>query len=208
MANLNAPSGLAPVMHRDGSMWNGQARMYCVLAADTNPYYIGDLVKVAANADANGIPAITLGTAGAQARGVVVAIGTNAQGGPYINPNNLTLTNRPTGAQAVNYYALVVDDPTVVFEIQEVNSGVAGNAVNMNKNANIVYALPTTGVFVSGTTLDNTTYATTSTLNLKVMGTVQRNFGGGLNGNVPFTLAQRLLCVINSHDFSAGTNGT
>jgi hypothetical protein len=202
MANVNAPSGLSPVMHRDGSMWNGQVRMYCILAADTNPYYVGDVVKVAANADANGIPAVTLGTAGATARGVITNIGTNPQGGPYINPNNLGQVFRPTGAQAINYYAAVVDDPTVIFEIQEVNSGTAGVAANMNKNANFVYAAPAAGVFVSGTTLDNTTYATTANLNLKVMGVVQRF------GNTPFQLAQRLLVLINWHDFSATTAGT
>ena len=202
MANVNAPSGLTPVMHRDGSMWNGQTRQYCVLAADTNPYYVGDLVKVSANADVNGIPAVTLGTAGAAARGVVTGVSTIAQGGPIINPADLTKTFRPSGAQAINYYLSVVDDPTVVFEIQEVNSGTAGVATNMNKNANIVYGAPAAGVFLSGTTLDNTTYATTATLNLKVMGVVQRL------GNTPFTLAQRLLCVINNHDFNGGTAGT
>jgi hypothetical protein len=207
MANLNAPSGLSPVMYRNGNFWNGQARLYGIIATDTNPCYIGDVVKIDATnfADTNGIPYVTRATAGATARGVVVAVGTalpyGYQGGPYINPNDLTKTYRPASAQSVNYYVAVVDDPDVIFEIQEDTTSTPGLAAQMNKNANFTAANPATGVFVSGFTLNSNTYATTATLNLKVLQAVQRS------DNQPFTAYQKLLVLLNNHDFSGGVAG-
>ncbi len=206
MPNLNAPYGLKPVQYRNGNPWNGQARLYAIAAADTNPFYIGDPVKNTAAADANGLPVVTLATAGATARGVIVGIGTVVQGGflqggPYVNPDNLGATSRPSGAQTKVYYAAVVDDPDVVFSIME-NAGTPGTAAQItSKNANFIYAAPATGVFVSGVTLDPTTYATTATLNLKLLSAVQDY------QNVPLTANQRLLVLLNNHDFSSGVAG-
>jgi hypothetical protein len=156
-------------------------------------------------ADANGVAAVTRGVAGSTIRGVIVAIGLAVQGGyqggPYVNPNNLTLVNRPTGAQAQNYYCLVVDDPSVIFEIQEDTTSTPGQAAQMTKNANFVFNAPATGINVSGVQLNSNTYNTTATLNLKVIGAVQRD------DNVPYTAFQKLLVTINNHDFSSGTLG-
>ena len=207
MANLNAPSGASPVAYSNGNPWNGQARIYTILAADTHAYAIGDFVKSYAGADANGLPAVTLATAGSAVRGVIVALssaipmGGVLQGGPYIAPNDLTVLKRPAAAQTTNWYAAVVDDPNVIFEIQDVNSGTPVALTNMNKNANFVYAAPAAGSNLSGTTLDNSTVNTTSTLNLRILGAAQRT------DNTPATAAQRLLVLINNHEFRAGVAG-
>lgn len=207
MANLNAPSGLAPLQYRNGNAWTGLGRMYAIAAADTNAFYIGDPVKIVANCDANGLPIVTLGTAGASLRGVVMGVGTAVQGGflqggPFVNPQNLQQSYRPSGAQTQVYYAMVADDPDIVFSIME-NSGTPGTAANIaGKNANFIYAAPATGVFISGVTLDPTTYNTTATLNLRLLGAVQDY------QNLPFTANQRLMVTINNHDFSGGTSGT
>lgn len=203
--NPNKPSGLSPVATLSGSPWTGKGRMYYIAAADTNPYYPGDLMTLTASGDPKlGLPGVTLATAGNPAVGVLVAVGLNPDGGPYINPNNLSLTNRPTGAQATPYYALIIDDPNVIFEIQE--GGAATNLTNTatSKNANILYAAPAAGVVVSGTTLNGTGVATTSTLNLKLLGLARRadnNFvtvpatGGG---------AQKWWVLINNHYYRSG----
>lgn len=208
MPNMNAPAGLAPVMYRNGTPWNGQARLYAIAAADTNPFYIGDPVKVTGAADTLGTQVVTLGTAGASIRGVIVAIGTvNAngqpfpQGGPLINPNDLTKTYRPSGAQSRVYYAMVVDDPNVVFEVQEAYTTTPIQSTNMAKNANFVYAAPATGVYLSGVTLDPTTINTTATLNLKILGSPMRL------DHTPYTTYQRFLVSINNHDFAGGVAG-
>jgi hypothetical protein len=194
-------------MYRNANFWNGQARLYGIAASDINPCYIGDVVKIDATnfADVNGIPLVTRATAGASVRGVVVAVGTalpyGYQGGPYINPNDLGKTYRPSGAQSGLYYVAVVDDPDVVYEIQEDTTSTPGQAAQMTKNANLTIANPATGVFVSGFTLNSNTYATTATLNLKVLQAVQRA------DNVPYTAYQKLLVTLNNHDFSGGTVG-
>lgn len=203
MANVNMPNGFAPVRMMDGSPWNGAVNYYCVLAANTNEIHIGDMVTTIGNAggDALGFPTVTLASAGAASRGVVVAIGTNQSGGPYINPNDLTKIFRPTGAQPVNYYCAVVDDPRVIFEIQEagVGSPLTTAAVSRNVNLNAGTRPVGTGVQLSPMYLDNNTVAGTATLNLKIISAVQRM------DNTPFTQYQKWDVLINNHEFSAGT---
>ena len=206
MANLNAPSGLAPVMYRNGNHWNGQARLYAYAAAAAGALYQGDIVKMdAVNfADVNGIPFVVPATAGAAARGVVVAIGLalpyGFQGGPFINPNDLTKVFRPSGAQSLNYYLAVVDDPDVIYEVQEDATGI-GLASAVTKNANLSFGAPATGVIVSGTMILGSSYAVTATLNVKIMQAVQRS------DNLPYTAFQKWLVTLNNSDFSGGTVG-
>lgn len=203
MANVNRPSGLSPVKYLGGADWDGKANMYYIAAADTNPFYIGDLVDLNQTADATrGIQGVTLATAGNPAVGVIVGIGTNPEGGPYINPANLDRVWRPSGAQSENYYALVVDDPNVIFEAQEDGVGGTIAAANVSSNANFIYAAPATGVRVSGTMIDSSSVNTTSTLNLKLLGLVRRYEGNGsLN---TFGSYAKWLCLINNHRYRAG----
>lgn len=205
MPNVNRPSGLSPVKYLGGADWDGKVNQYYIPAANTNPFYVGDLVTLAAGSDpTRGIQGITLATAGNPAVGVIVAIGTNPEGGPYINPSDLTKVFRPTGAQAVPYYAAVVDDPNVIFEAQE-STGVI-TAAQASFNANIVYALPATGVIVSGTMLNSATVATTATFNVKLLGLVRRYDQGSLN---TFGLYAKWLCMINNHQYrGTGILGT
>src|SRR3982751_6901157 len=137
MPNVSVLCGFAPVRYRNGSPWSGAGNLYCIPAANTNPIWIGDPVTTigAAGGDAKGIPYCTLAAAGAAMRGVVVAIGTSPYGGPYQSAN-LALLARPTGAQVQDYYALVVDDPHVFFEIQEGGVGAVLTAAACNRNVN------------------------------------------------------------------------
>jgi hypothetical protein len=202
---LNKPSGLSPVKYLGGSDWDGKVNQYYIAAADTNAFYIGDLVRLNQTADATrGIRGITLGTAGDPAVGVVVAIGTNPEGGPYINPADLTKTFRPSGAAAVPYYVAVVDDPNVIFEIQEDGDGGTIASTDSMDNANIVYAAPATGVLVSGTMVDSSSVADTSTLNLKLLGLARKYEQGVLN---TFGLYAKWLCMINNHQYRTGITG-
>lgn len=203
MPNVNRPSGLSPVKYLGGADWDGKANMYYIAAADTNPFYIGDVVTLNNTADATrGIQGITLATAGNPAVGVIVGIGTNPEGGPYINPANLDRVWRPSGAQVENYYALVADDPYIIFEAQEDGVGGTIAAASSSKNVNLIYAAPATGVRVSGTLIDSSTVNTTSTLNLKLMGLVRRYEGNGsLNTYGSFA---KWLCMINNHYYKAG----
>ena len=206
MANINAPAGLAPVMYRNGNFWNGQMRLYAIAAADTFPCYVGDVVKVTGVGDANGLQIVTPNrTSGTSIRGVVVAVAAalpyGYQGGPMINPNDLTKVYRPSGTQATNYYVGVVDDPDVLFEVQEGFTATPLTTAQISKNANVLYAAPTSPVPISATVMDPTTYATTATLDLKIVQLVQRA------DNTPYTTYQRVIVGINNHDFSGGIAG-
>lgn len=207
--NPNKPAGLSPVRYLNGAKYDGKVNVYCILAANTNPFFQGDLVVLATGGDANGIPAITLATAGSNpAVGVVVAVGT-LNSGPYANPNNLNIVNRPTGAQSVNYYAAVSDDPNIIYEIQEGGTGTNLTATTgTNKNASIVYAAPATGVNVSGTMLDNGTAATTATLNLKILRLSQRIDNHFVTSPATGGGYQKWEVLINNHQYrGTGTAG-
>jgi hypothetical protein len=202
------PAGLSPVRYLNGAKYDGKFQLYCVLAADTNPYYVGDLVTLSASGgDVNGIPAITLATAGNIAVGVVVAIGTNPIGGPYINPLNLNVVNRPTGAQTVNYYAAISDDPNIIYEIQEGGAATNLTTAAINNNANILYAAPATGVNVSGTTLNGTGVTITATLNLKILRFAQRVDNHFLTTPSTGGAGQKWEVLINNHYFRTGVVG-
>lgn len=203
MANINAPSGLTPVSYLGGSKWNGQARMYCIFSTDTNAYAVGDpLASDGTNgADANGVPAVTLATAGTgnALRGVLLGMGGTLYGGPGGDPANPFASTVIPATKTKNYYVLVVDDPDVLFEVQEVNSGTPIIMTGVGLNENLLSG--TNNGFVSGWTLNNSAVpASGSTIQMKIMQLVQRK------DNAP-GLAQRWLVRINNHELSAGTTG-
>ena len=67
----------------------------------------------------------------------------------------------------------MIDDPNTVFTIQETNaSGAAGTPLALadrGLNANFLYTAGTAATGQSAVSLDNSTEATTSTLNLKIL---------------------------------------
>lgn len=202
MANPNKPSGLSPVMTLSGSPWTGKGNIYCIPQADTNAYYPGDLVALAGSADANGVPTITIGTAGAAAVGVYMGGGGLQAGGPYVDPSNLDSGTIIPATKTKAYYVEVVDDPNIIFEIQEIGTGTQFTAAEVGLNANIIAAAPATGVKVSATMLDNTTEATTSTLNLKLLRLAPRPYENA------FGAFAKWWVLINNHSFRTGVTGT
>lgn len=199
MANVNKPSGLSPSQYLNGSPWNGQARIYSIDAAYGTALAIGDPVVSGGGADGNGVPNITIATAGAAnpVRGVIVGLG-KYEGGIF-NPNNLDQIYRPASDPAV-WYALVVDDPNVLFEVQEY--GVTGTSLAATDvGANVNLKSGTNNGYVSGWTLDNTvTPTTTATIQCRIMGLVRR--GDNVIGQY-----SKWLVKINNHELAAGTAG-
>lgn len=167
MANANRPSGLAPVGYLGAADWDGRGNVYYIPSGDGSAFYIGDPVTLAGSSDANGIPSVSIGIAGATCLGAIIALGVNP-GGPWIDPTNLDAFNIPA-TKTKAYYVLVADDPLTIFEIQEIGTGTPLTATEVGLNANFVAAAPATGVRFSGYQLDNTTEAVTATLNLKIL---------------------------------------
>lgn len=196
MANVNRPSGFTPVKYLNGAPWNGQANLYSIAAGYDTELAIGDPVKSSGTADANGVPGIVLAAATGAIRGVIVALGKSE--GLMANPSNLDTTKRPASDPAV-WYAMVVDDPAVVFEIQEQSNGTALAATEVGLNQ--VPILAAAGTYQSGWQLasaSGATPATTATLPLRLLG-LSRKPGNG------FGAYAKWLVKINVHELGGGT---
>jgi len=172
MTNVNAPSGLRPLRHRDGSPYNGAFSTYAVASTYATALFVGDpVVRVAAGANAaelNGYPIGTLplverATAGDGefVTGVVVGFAPD--------PNNLGRIFNPASTARVVY---VVDDPTVVFEVQ---ATAAVPAADVSLNANFSFA--TAGSTVtgrSGARLDMASTGTGATKQMNILRAINR----------------------------------
>ncbi len=199
MANANRPTGLTPVKSLTGAPYNGGGNVYSIAAAySAAALYVGDPVISSGSADSNGIPGITLAAATGAIRGVIVAIGKDPNF--YANPGSLDTTYRPAAAQSTTWYALVVDDPNTIFQVQEVGTGTALTADAVGLNANLV--LGTGNGFVSGWMLNNADEDTTDSLQVRLLGLART--APIANG---FGQYAKWLVKINNHELSAGTAG-
>ncbi len=206
MANPNRPSGFTPVQYLNGANWTGQARLYSIAAAYNTALYIGDPVKSSGTADANGIPGIVLGSTTGGLRGVIVGLYnsgsvTAPMGGVSVgNIINNNITYHPA-SDANTWYAAVVDDPNVIFSVQEESNGTQIAATEIGLNT--ISKSGTGNGFVSGWMVPSVTGATpntTATLQLKLMGLAQAP--GGTN---VFGAYAKQLVLINVHELGHGT---
>jgi hypothetical protein len=124
MANADAPIGLRPIRYISGAPYNGAANVYYV-SDSTNDIFIGDPVSSAGTAVAGveQVNAITVDdstpTNNTPIVGVVVGFASSADGGQLRDD----LRYVASGSTA---YALVADDPNLLFLCQE--DGNLGNA--------------------------------------------------------------------------------
>ena len=197
MANNNAPAGLVPVEYLNGSPWNGKTRRYHIPSSDTNAYAIGDPVTLLGTGDAQGVPSVVLATAGSGILGAVMGAGGLTYGGMSADPTNLNTTVIPA-TKTKDYYVLIADDPSILFEVQEIGTGTPLAAADIGLNANLV-AGANSG-YMSGWLLTNTTEANTVTLDVKLMGLRQ------ISGNA-FGAYAKWLVLINNHKYRTGVVG-
>jgi hypothetical protein len=128
---------------------------------------------------------------------VIVGLG-SSEGLPanIINPN---VAYRPAAAQTTDWYAMVVDDPNVIFAIQEESNGTAIAATQIGLNT--IPVVGTGNGFISGWLLSSSTGATpatTATLQLRLMGLVRTSDNG-------FGAYAKHLVKINVHELGTGT---
>ena len=200
MANAIGPRGFVPSRYRDNSMWNGASNMYYIPSTDGSIYSPGDAVKSAANADANGIPAVQKALGTDTVRGVIVGVVLSAPN----NPSNQGIlidntTQQIPATKTKGYYVLVADDPAIIFELQDDGLN-ALTATSANKNASFTVANPSGVQQNSASVLNTASVATTSTLNLKIFGLAQKpNNAFGLNAN--------WLVMFNQHELNMSTAG-
>lgn len=196
MPNVNKPNGFSPSQYLNGAAWNGQSRIYSIAASYGTALAIGDPVISSGTADVNGVPGIVLGAATGALRGVIVGLGKFE--GLLANPSNLDITYRPASDPAI-WYAAVVDDPNVLFEVQEESNGTALAATEVALNT--ISKSGTNNGFVSGWQIPSATGATpatTATLQLRLFG-LSRKFNNG------FGAYAKWLVQINVHELGHGT---
>lgn len=198
MPNVNSPFGLRATRNAFSAPYSGGVNLYAILAADTNAFAIGDpVVSSASGASVEGIPAITLAAATGALRGVVVGLFDTKPGVTRADDGGNS-TIRPAGAKTKDWYALVVDDPNTVFEVQEVGTGTPLTASEIGNNTNLVVG--TNNGYISGWMMDNATEGVGATLQVRILGLVQRPDN---------TIGQyaKYYVKINNHELSAGTAG-
>ena len=117
MANVDKPRGFEPYRHLNGNPWNGAFNIYYHSASDATAIYMGDLVQVdVTNDEATGkYPAVKAHVAGQEDNvGVVVGFSNT----PQLCTVTTDLANVYCAASTAMYIA-VVDDPDVLFKVQE-----------------------------------------------------------------------------------------
>jgi hypothetical protein len=136
MANANSPFGLRPVSYVWGSPYANAYRTYYVPASNGTALYVGDPVITLDNsADANGVPAVGIATAGAgnYVTGAIIGLTNNA--GELVIPVLQSSTVYLPASTAA--YVAVADDPNLLFEIQENSSPSALAAGAASRNADL-----------------------------------------------------------------------
>lgn len=168
MANANTPFGLQPI-NDNGTPWSGQGRMVAFPASQTGNIFRGDPLVPLGGSDANGVPLVGIATAGAG--NVVLGGFIGVSNGPA--GSGFTLTrDLPVYRQAsLANYGFVCDDPNQLYAIQEDSVGGALAAASAAfENADLVAGAGSTVTGFSGWQLDSSTAATTSTLQLRILG--------------------------------------
>lgn len=198
MANVSRIAGLVPVQYMNGAAWNGQARLYSIASDYGTALAIGDPVTLSGTADDNGVAGIVLATAGDDnpITGVIVGLGVT----PYfgVNTDNLNSIIRPASVTEV-WYALVVDDPAVIFEIQEDDTSTRLTKAAVGGNFNL--ASGANNGYVSGWQLNNTATNNAATHQVQIVGAPQRS-----NNTIGEQYAHWYV-RINRHSYKAGTAG-
>ena len=198
MANANKPMGLLPVQYLNGAPWNGQARIYSIAYDYNTAIYPGDPVISSGTSDTNGVPGIVIYGGTGPIRGVVVGIGRYES--LMANPSNLDRAYYPANGDGNTgpWYAMVVDDPNVLFEVQEASGTQQLAAADMGLNT--ILKSGTGNGYVSGWQLSSytdATPATTATLAVRLMGLVRRQDNA-------FGAYAKHLIKINVHELGTG----
>ena len=157
MANTDIPSGFKPVGHVLGMSWSGKANVYYIPSTDSTAMFKGDAVKSAGSADSTGkYPTVAQAAAGNTIRGVIIGFGEDPN--VMIKPDSPMATHRKASTAM---YCLVVDDPFVIFEIQEDSDGGSIAVASVGQAFDVVVGSGSTTTGLSAMELDSSTAGST-----------------------------------------------
>ena len=208
MANVSKINGFKPVKHVNGSPYNGQANVYATATTDSTALFVGDVVKLASDANAQGIQfvtAATSGTAGTGAAAVGVVVGViNTKLDPVtgaMTNGSIALDTPQYRPASVAQYVLVADAPDVIYEVEATTASSAYTFLvgDVGLNANLTAGAG--GSTVTGNSsysLDCADKGTTATLPFKIVG-VSQKIGNEVGASC------KVLVQLNNHQFKGGT---
>lgn len=204
MANTSKIRGFLPMKHVNGSPYNGQSNIYYVPASDGTALFVGDPVKLAADANAQGIQQVTKATAGAAVLGVVVGV-INTKLDPVagnMSGGSIALDTPVYRPASTGQYVLVCDSPDVIYEVEAVtgsNASYSFAVADVGLNADLATVAGSTTTGTSAAALNMATALSTATLQWKILGVVQRP------DNEITGAATKVLVKINNAQLGAGT---
>lgn len=191
--NPTTPFGLIARKKIDSGVYNGGVMTFSTPAGNATAVFPGDLVSLAGTSQIiNGVVYndVVQGATGGVYAGVVVAA---------LPDTRDSLLYR---AASTSRLLIVNVDPNAEFEVRQVGGGTPLNANDIGLNVNIVVGAGNTAYGWSGMALDNTTEATTNTLDLKITGmppVVDNDIGTAVGTGAD---ASRFYVRINRHLFS------
>ncbi len=206
MANVDAPTGLRPVRHRNGAAYNGATNPYYIAAGYATALFIGEAVVKTGTANTAqvtkpgvgsfiiaALPEINKTAAGDGNRstGVIVAFAAE--------PTNLENKHSLASTEGI---AFVCDDPDVIFEIQA-DGAIPATSIGLNAVLIDTHAGSTT-TGLAGTELDTTSDAPDADASnqLVILRAVNRE-----DNDSTITHA-KVEVLINQHTENQGTVGT
>lgn len=204
MANISKIRGFIPVKHTNGSPYNGQANIYFVPASDGTALFVGDPVKLLADANAQGVQQVTKATAGAAVLGVVVGV-INTKLDPIaggMTGGSISIDTPVYRPASTGQYVLVCDSPDVVYEVEAstgANAAYSFAVADVGLNADLTTVAGSTTTGTSAASLNMAGAANTATLQWKILGVVQRP-DNEITGQYT-----KVLVKINNAQMSAGT---
>lgn len=202
--SVNKPYGMRPIRTGNGSPYMGEAQLYHIPSTDTNAYFIGRPVTLLGTGDGTGVPSVTIGVAGSAILGPIVGVHPVKPVSPSLLGTSLTLEDTSIPATKTrDFYVMVCDDPDIIFQMQQ-NSGDL-QAADIGLNVNFAIASPTNTQQYDASVIAAATKATTITLNLRLLGTVQRE-DNPIATSATSTFADWIV-RINNHVFRPGTVG-
>lgn len=194
MANTSRVNGFRPVKYANGAPWNGAFRMYAIPAAEGTATFVGDAVKLYTGdtTDVVNYPTVQRAAASDALVGVVVG---------FI-PDYSNLNAAPYRVASTLRYAMVVDDPAVLFEIEEDGAVDPLELQDLGQNINFVATAGSTTTGQSGMVLDSDSHATSATLPLKLMEASRKADNEvGVDGSA----YAKWIVKINNHQLAAST---
>ena len=205
MANADRPNGFKPVKHLNGSPWNGRTRKYACPASETTAIGIGDIVSLSTKpvlaGNHPGIESIGTGTVTTgNFVGVVVGFEVVNPTGGVSGGASPSLDLPQYKAASTLKYALVCDDPDVLFEAQADDAGI--DLTDIGANVAIIGGAASTVTGASIQEIDGSSGAVTAALPLTIMEAVNRpNNQYVADGAVTGVAFARFLVKINNHQY-------